>query len=67
MYNASFAGLSGVAQSHDCGAWRVFLAEGALRGNCREKQGKTSFSPLWLFLLCRNSLYRFWGVIIWHL
>ena len=48
-------------------ACMVFWAKGALRRNCRLKQRKTSSSPFWVFLLSRNSLVRFWGVIVWHL
>ena len=28
--------------------------------------GKTSFSPLWVFLFSRNSRERFWGLILWY-
>ena len=41
--------------------------QGALRGNYRQTHSKTFFSTVWGFLLCRNSLYRFWGVILWYL
>ena len=44
-----------------------FWDKGALRRNYRQKQCKTSFSPFWVFLLSRNSLERFWGVLVWHL
>ena len=36
------------------------------KGALRQIQSKTSFSPLWVFLLSRNSLERFWGVVVWH-
>ena len=52
---------------HDPYACTVCWNKGALGGNCRQKQGKTSLSPSRVFLLCRNSLYRFWGVILWYL
>ena len=32
----------------------------------RQKQRKTSFSPLRVFLFSRNSRERFWGLIFWH-
>ena len=38
-----------------------------IKGNCRQIHSKTSFSLVWGFLLCRNSLCRFWGVILWYL
>ena len=41
--------------------------KGALRENCRLKCGKTFVSPCRVVLLCRNSLKRYWGVILWHL
>ena len=43
----------------------VYWTEGALRRICRQKYGKTSFSPLWVFLFSRNSRERFWGLILW--
>ena len=46
---------------HDNYAYMVSWNKGALRGNCRQIHSKTSFSPVWRFLLCRNSLFRFWG------
>ena len=49
---------------HDNHACMVNWNKGALWGNCRQIHGKTSFHPVWGFLLCRNSLYRFWGVIL---
>ena len=39
----------------------------ALRRDCRQKQNKTSFSPLCVFLFSQNSLKRFWGSFLWHL
>ena len=42
-------------------------SKGAFRRNCRQIQSKTSFSPFWVFLLSRNSLVRFWCVVVWHL
>ena len=49
---------------HDNHAFLVSWDNGALRGDCRRTHGKTSFSPFSGFLLCRNSLYRFWRVIL---
>ena len=51
----------------DSFAYVVIWNKGALRENCRQKHGKTCFSPFRSFLLCRNSLDRFWSVILWHL
>ena len=39
----------------------------ALRRNCRQTQGKTSFSLFRVFLFSRNSRERFLGLILWHL
>ena len=44
----------------------VFFYE-AFRRNCRQIKCKTSFSPFWVFLFSRNSLGRFWCVLVWHL
>ena len=52
---------------HDNYAYTVSWNEGALWGTCRQTHSKTSFSPVWGFLLCRNSLYWFWGAILWYL
>ena len=52
---------------HDYHACMVSWNKGALGGNCRQKQGKTSLSPSRVFVLCRSYLYRFWGVISWYL
>ena len=40
---------------HDNYAFLVSWNKGALRGNCRQIHSKTSFPPVWVFLLCRNS------------
>ena len=52
---------------HDNYAYMVNWNKGALRGSCRQIHSKTSSSPVCGFLFCRNSLYRFWGVILWYL
>ena len=48
-------------------AFMVYWVQGALRRHCRQKYGKTYFSPFWVFLFCRTSRVRFWGLILWHL
>ena len=63
LYMPVFVRLPSLLDRNAC---MVFWTKWVLRGNCRQKQGKTSVSPLKVFLLCRNSLYRFWGVIVWH-
>ena len=45
----------------------VYWHMGALRRTCRQKHGKTSFSPFRVFLFCRNSRVLFWGLVLWHL
>ena len=40
---------------------------GASWRNCRQKHGKTSFSPRKVFLFSRNLRKRFWGLVFWHL
>ena len=52
---------------HGYDACMVYWTKGALRRNCRQKQRETSFSPLWVFLFRRNSMERFWGLVLWHL
>ena len=64
---AVYASLSEIAQSPWQYACMVSWNQGALGENCRHPHSKTSFSPVWGFLLCRNSLERFWGVILWYL
>ena len=46
----------GLPSLHDNHACVVSWNEGALRGNCRRTHSKTSLSPVWAFLLCRNYL-----------
>ena len=52
---------------HGYDAYVIFWAKGAFRRNRRLKYCKTSFSPFRVFLLSRNSLGRFWSVVVWHL
>ena len=40
---------------------------GASRRSCRQKQRKTSFSPLFVFLLSRISGFLSDGFVLWHL
>ena len=51
---------------HSCDACMVYWVQGASRRNCRQKNGKTSFSPRNVFLFSRNPQKRFWGLVIWH-
>ena len=48
-------------------ACMVFGANGASRRNCSQKNRKTSFSPLFVFLLSRISVFLWGGVVLWHL
>ena len=63
-YLLASAGQPGLHSYYAC---MVYWNKGALRRNCRLKQRETSFSPYWVFLLSRNSLERFWCVLVWHL
>ena len=47
-------------------ACMVFRARGASWRNCRQNFRKTSFSPLFVFLLSRISGFL-WEVVLWHL
>ena len=57
---------AGQPSLHDYSACMVYWSSGALRRNCRQKQLETSLSPLWVFLLNRNSRERFWGLTLWY-
>ena len=48
-------------------ACTVYQVKGASRRNCRQINGKTSFSPRNVFLFSRNPLKRFWGLVFWYL
>ena len=52
---------AGQPSLHGIYACMVCWNKGALPRNCRQKRGMTSFSPLWFFLLSRNSRKPFWG------
>ena len=58
---------AGQPSLHSFHACMVYWNKGALRRNCRQKYGETSFSPSRVFLFSRNPSVRFWGLIIWHL
>ena len=58
---------AGQPSLHGYDACMVYWTHGAHRRICRQKYGETSFSPLWVFLFSRNSMARFWGLVIWHL
>ena len=60
----AFAGRPSLHGDYAC---MVCWTKGAPRGNCRLKYGETSFSPLRVFLISRNSRERFWGLVLWHL
>ena len=59
--------LAGHPSLHFYNACIVCWVKGALRRNCRQKHGETSFSPFRVFLFSRNSRVRFRGLILWHL
>ena len=59
--------LMGRPSLHGDHACMVYWIQGAPRRNCRQKQRETSFSPLRVFLISRNSRERFWGLVLWHL
>ena len=59
--------LAGQPSLHGYDACVVHWNKGALLRNRRQKYGKTSFSPCWVFLFSQNSRVRFWGFILWHL
>ena len=48
-------------------ACTVYQDKGASRRNCRQKECETSFSPKSVFLLSRNPVKRFWGLVLWYL
>ena len=59
--------LMGRPSLHGDHACMVYWIQGAPRRNCRQKYSETSFSPLRVFLISRNSRERFWGLVFWHL
>ena len=63
----SMPALAGQPSLHGYDACMVYWTKGALRRNCRQKHGETSFSPLRVFLISRNSRVRFWCIILWYL
>ena len=48
-------------------ACTVCRVKGASWRNCRQKNGKTSFSPRSVSLFSRNPQKRFWGLVSWYL
>ena len=48
-------------------ACTVYQDKGASRRNCRQTECETSFSPKSVFLLSRNPVQRFWGLVLWYL
>ena len=67
MWEPYMLALAGQPSLHGYDACLFFGLRGHFGGNCRQIQSKTSFSPFCVFLLSRNSLERFWGVLVWHL
>ena len=65
--NCNLLALVGRPSLHSCDACMVYWVQGASRRDCRQKLGKTSFSPEKVFLFGRNSHKRFWGLILWYL
>ena len=59
--------LVGQPSQHGYDACMVYWSKGAHRRICRLKQRESSFSFFQGFLLSRNSLVRFWCVVVWHL
>ena len=59
--------LVGRPSLHGYDACTVYRVKGASRRNCRQKNGKTSFSPRSVFLFTRNPQRRFWGLVSWYL
>ena len=63
-YTLVSAGQPSLHSFHAC---MVYWNKGALRRNCRQKYGETSFSLSRVFLFSRNSRVRFWCLTLWHL
>ena len=59
--------LAGESSLHGHYACMVHWNKRALRRNRRQKCGKTSFSPCWVFLFTQNSRVRYWSFILWYL
>ena len=55
--------LVGWPSLHSYDACMVCWVQGASGRNCRQNQGKTSFSPKKVFLFSRNFQKRFWGLV----
>ena len=60
-FKLNMLALVGRPSLHSYDACMVCRVQGASRRNCRQKHGKTSFSPNRVFLFSRNSRVRFWG------
>ena len=52
---------------HSYDACVVYWVQGTSWRNCRQNQGKTSFSPKKVFLFSRNPQKRFWCLVFWYL
>ena len=59
--------LVGRPSLHGSDGCMIYWNKAALRRNSRQKYGATSFSLSRVFLFCRSSRVRFWGLILWHL
>ena len=67
MLKSYMLALLGRPSLHGSDACMIYWIKEALRRNCSQKHGKTSFSPSRVFLFSQNSRERFWGSILWHL
>ena len=48
-------------------AYKVIKPKGAPGGKHGQTKHKTSSSPLFVFLVSKRSLLRFWGCLVWYL
>ena len=67
VFKLCMLALVGRPSLHGYDACTVCRVKGASRRNCRQKNGKTSFSPRSVFLFSRNPQRRFWGLVSWYL
>ena len=64
LYMLALVGLPSLRARDAC---MVCGINGASRRNCKQKQYKTTFSPLFVFLLSRISGFLWSGLVLWHL
>ena len=48
-------------------AYKIIKPKGALGGKYGQTEHKTSTSPLFVFLVSKRSLLRFWRCLVWYL